>query len=641
MDLPHLHGIVPPLPTPLKADESIDRSALRLVEFHQGRGPRPLDPGDDRPVRPDPRRAGAPGRRGRPPRPPAGGVPLVLNVSDQGTAPDPGPGRAMFDDLPYDYYAALPPWYQPMTAGRGGRLLPRPGRPARPAAGHLQRPLGLQPAHASTTSASWPSTRGSSAARTSTPSLSRTLDWPAAERRGVGLQLPARQRPAGHLDRAGGRRLRLRPGRTRSPSWPSRSGTRPEPTTPSGPSGSSRSSPGWPGRPASGRCSPAWRSPAGTGACSSGCSPPRSARSTPRPPGGWSRWSRPSASCPMLATTARPETRSRIGSWKSGGDTSPRFVKVRHRSPDGLDGDRRRDPDDGPTRSIRARRGRGGPAASRGTLTEEHRAWRLITSPGAAGAAAWLDPLAVALPAPGRRLAPDGELRGRGPDAPRSPGRSAEHAEACRKAIATAVARARAARLAHPCPIRVKLTGGEAGGLTSFGFAGGRVSDQEMTRRGPARPDPRLGPAPRGHPHDLRRLLRRPDAPMGRRGGVAPERGPPRAAAPRPDRRRPARPAGRPAARPPLPDRGVPQRPDGLLRPGLLDLAVPVEMGGRPRFLKFVRDGSRTGWDAADPDPLRPGRRPRARPRLAVLAQGRRPRPSRRATTGRPAQSAE
>ena len=23
----------------------------------------------------------------------------------------------MFDDLPYDYYAALPPWYQPMTGG--------------------------------------------------------------------------------------------------------------------------------------------------------------------------------------------------------------------------------------------------------------------------------------------------------------------------------------------------------------------------------------------------------------------------------------------------------------------------------------------------------------------------------------------
>ena len=50
-----------------------------------------------------------------------------------------------------------------------------------------------------------------------------------------------------------------------------------------------------------------------------------------------------------------------------------------------------------------------------------------------------------------------------------------------------------------------------------------------------------------------------------------------------------------------------------------------IEMGGRPRFLRFVRDGTQAGWDAATRDPLRPGRRPRARPRLARLAQGRRP----------------
>ena len=72
----------------------------------------------------------------------------------------------MFDDLPYDYYAALPPWYQPMTAGEVTdyfhALADRPGPPA----GDLQRPLDLQPARASTTSASSPSTPGSSAART-------------------------------------------------------------------------------------------------------------------------------------------------------------------------------------------------------------------------------------------------------------------------------------------------------------------------------------------------------------------------------------------------------------------------------------------------------------------------------------------
>src|SRR5206468_8972830 len=34
------------------------------------------------------------------------------------------------------------------------------------------------------------------------------------------------------------------------------------------------------------------------------------------------------------------------------------------------------------------------------------------------------------------------------------------------------------------CPIRVKLTAGEAGGLTSFGFAAGRVADQTINVEG-------------------------------------------------------------------------------------------------------------------------------------------------------------
>ena len=85
------------------------------------------------------------GRRARRRAGRGAGVPLVLNVSDMGTAATLARAR-MFDDLPYDYYAALPPWYQPMTGGRGRRLLPRPGRRAGPAPGHLQRPLDLQPA---------------------------------------------------------------------------------------------------------------------------------------------------------------------------------------------------------------------------------------------------------------------------------------------------------------------------------------------------------------------------------------------------------------------------------------------------------------------------------------------------------------
>lgn len=115
LDLPRLHGIVPPLPTPLNPDESLDRDALtRLVDFQIQAGvhglwvlgttarfdmiPDPvwrqvaelvLEVGDRR-------------------------VPLVLNVSDQGTRRTLERAR-MFDDLDYDYYAALPPWYQPMT----------------------------------------------------------------------------------------------------------------------------------------------------------------------------------------------------------------------------------------------------------------------------------------------------------------------------------------------------------------------------------------------------------------------------------------------------------------------------------------------------------------------------------------------
>src|SRR5205807_7755905 len=35
-----------------------------------------------------------------------------------------------------------------------------------------------------------------------------------------------------------------------------------------------------------------------------------------------------------------------------------------------------------------------------------------------------------------------------------------------------------------PCPLRVRVTAGEAGGLTSFGFHQGRVTDQRMTVEG-------------------------------------------------------------------------------------------------------------------------------------------------------------
>ena len=109
-----LRGIVPPLPTPLTDDEGIDLEALnRLVDFHIRAGVHGLwilgttarfD------LIPDGRRreiAGAAvGAAG-------GRVPMVLNVSDLGTRRTLDFARSC-DDLPYDYYAALPPWYLPM-----------------------------------------------------------------------------------------------------------------------------------------------------------------------------------------------------------------------------------------------------------------------------------------------------------------------------------------------------------------------------------------------------------------------------------------------------------------------------------------------------------------------------------------------
>ena len=115
MDLPRLHGIVPPLATPLNDDRTIDTAALaRLVEFQIRAGVHGLwilgttarfDLIADSSLRQVAETAAASA---------SGRVPLVLNVSDMGT--DRTLARArMYDDLPYDFYAVLPPWYLPMT----------------------------------------------------------------------------------------------------------------------------------------------------------------------------------------------------------------------------------------------------------------------------------------------------------------------------------------------------------------------------------------------------------------------------------------------------------------------------------------------------------------------------------------------
>jgi 4-hydroxy-tetrahydrodipicolinate synthase len=186
MDLPRLHGIVPPLPTPLNADETIDLAALdHLVNFQIKAGVHGLwilgttarfD------LIPDARwrqiaEAAAISAAGR--------LPLVLNVSDQGTERTLARAR-MFDDLPYDYYAALPPWYQPMTAGEVTDYF-------HALADKLERPLVIYNAPWICNQLSFPHLRQLAehprivGCKDVCPSLSRTLDWPAAERRRLGF----------------------------------------------------------------------------------------------------------------------------------------------------------------------------------------------------------------------------------------------------------------------------------------------------------------------------------------------------------------------------------------------------------------------------------------------------------------------
>ena len=182
MELPKLHGIVPPLATPLKADGSLDESSLaRLVEFQIGAGVHGLWVlgttarfdllTDDRQRRVAEIVASVANGR----------VPLVLNISDMGT--DRTIARSkLFDDLPYDYYAALPPWYQPITAGEVATYF-------RDLADRLPKPLVIYNAPWICNQLSFGQLRQLAehprivGCKDVSPSLNRTLDWPVAERR--------------------------------------------------------------------------------------------------------------------------------------------------------------------------------------------------------------------------------------------------------------------------------------------------------------------------------------------------------------------------------------------------------------------------------------------------------------------------
>jgi dihydrodipicolinate synthase/N-acetylneuraminate lyase len=182
MALPRLHGIVPPLPSPMNDQGDLDAVALRgLIEFQIRAGVHgqwvlgttsrfDLLPDDFQRTMAE---VAADCVRAR--------VPLVLNVSDQGTRRTQARAKA-FDDLPYDYYAALPPWYQLMTPAEVTDYFVA-------LADTLARPLVIYNAPWICNQLSFPHLRKLAehprivGCKDVTPSLTRTLDWSVEERR--------------------------------------------------------------------------------------------------------------------------------------------------------------------------------------------------------------------------------------------------------------------------------------------------------------------------------------------------------------------------------------------------------------------------------------------------------------------------
>jgi hypothetical protein len=177
--------------------------------------------------------------------------------------------------------------------------------------------------------------------------------------------------------------------------------------------------------------------------------------------------------------------------------------------------------------------------------------------------------------------------------------RVAEQAELCRINIARAWLGHDLPLWTTSCPIRVRLTAGEAGGLTSFGFNNGRVTDQSMTVEG--RLDRILasaiphevthtvfasyfgGPMPRWADEGAS-LLSEDDRELHRHDQIAFDLL--------------ARRGELPLARLFI----IEDYPKDLMSfygQGYSISRFLVEMGGRPRFLRFVRDGLKDGWDPA------------------------------------------
>ena len=177
--------------------------------------------------------------------------------------------------------------------------------------------------------------------------------------------------------------------------------------------------------------------------------------------------------------------------------------------------------------------------------------------------------------------------------------RVAEHAELCRSTIAQAWLGHELPNWRTPCPIRVRLTAGEAGGLTSFGFHQGRVSDQSMTVEG--RLDRILASA---LPHEVTHTVF-----AAYFGGPMPrwaDEGASLLSEDLVERNRHdrisidlfARRGEMPLSRLFVVE-DYPRDLMGFYGQGYSISRFLIEMGGRPRFLEFVRDGMKGGWDNA------------------------------------------
>lgn len=175
----------------------------------------------------------------------------------------------------------------------------------------------------------------------------------------------------------------------------------------------------------------------------------------------------------------------------------------------------------------------------------------------------------------------------------------AEHAEDYRVKIARAWLGKELPPWTTPCPIRVKLTRGEAGGLTSFGFNHGRVTDQSMVVEG--RIDRILASA---LPHEITHTIF-----AAYFGGPMPRWADEGASLLSEDERERHR--HDQIALDLLARRGeisldelfrVEEYPKDLMSfygQGYSISRFLIEIGGRPRFLHFVHDGLKSGWDDA------------------------------------------